>query len=71
MLDASSSEAPKNKKKTPQTRPLQRFWPDSLACSVSQQQVTMEDGMFKHIVINKQCDINNRRFFGFGVNGRS
>ncbi|KAG7315847.1 hypothetical protein KOW79_020713 [Hemibagrus wyckioides] len=44
MLDASSSEAPKNKKKTPQTRPLQRFWPDSLASSVSQQQVTMEDG---------------------------
>ncbi|XP_062865445.1 homeobox protein PKNOX1 [Trichomycterus rosablanca] len=44
MLDASSSEVPKNKKKTPQTRPLQRFWPDSLATSVSQQQVAMEDG---------------------------
>ncbi|KTG45724.1 hypothetical protein cypCar_00016792 [Cyprinus carpio] len=44
MLDASSSDTPKNKKKTPQTRPLQRFWPNSLAASVSQQQVTMEDG---------------------------
>ncbi len=43
MLDASSSDTPKSKKKTPQTRPLQRFWPNSLA-SVSQQQVTMEDG---------------------------
>uniref|UniRef100_A0A8C6MD92 PBX/knotted 1 homeobox 1 n=1 Tax=Nothobranchius furzeri TaxID=105023 RepID=A0A8C6MD92_NOTFU len=31
MLDASSSEAPKTKKKTPQNRPLQRFWPDSIA----------------------------------------
>uniref|UniRef100_A0A7N8YAQ1 Pbx/knotted 1 homeobox 1.1 n=1 Tax=Mastacembelus armatus TaxID=205130 RepID=A0A7N8YAQ1_9TELE len=31
MLDASSSETPKTKKKTPQNRPLQRFWPDSIA----------------------------------------
>ncbi|XP_005751628.1 homeobox protein PKNOX1.1 isoform X2 [Pundamilia nyererei] len=31
MLDASSSETPKAKKKTPQNRPLQRFWPDSIA----------------------------------------
>ncbi len=44
MLDASTSDTPKSKKKTPQTRPLQRFWPNSLASSVSQQQVTMEDG---------------------------
>ncbi|XP_046701791.1 homeobox protein PKNOX1.1 isoform X1 [Silurus meridionalis] len=38
MLDASSTEIPKTKKKTPQPRPLQRFWPDSIASSVSQQQ---------------------------------
>ncbi|XP_035250556.1 homeobox protein PKNOX1-like isoform X1 [Anguilla anguilla] len=44
MLDASSSETPKTKKKTPQNRPLQRFWPDSLASGVSQQQVAMADG---------------------------
>lgn len=44
MLDASSTEMPKTKKKTPQTRPLQRFWPDSIASSMSQQQFTMEDG---------------------------
>ncbi|XP_028836125.1 homeobox protein PKNOX1 isoform X2 [Denticeps clupeoides] len=44
MLDASSSETPKAKKKTPQNRPLQRFWPDSIASGVSQQQVTMADG---------------------------
>nr|XP_020462215.1 homeobox protein PKNOX1 isoform X3 [Monopterus albus] len=45
MLDASSSETPKTKKKTPQNRPLQRFWPDSIATGGgSQQQVTMPDG---------------------------
>ncbi|KAA8588457.1 hypothetical protein FQN60_001651 [Etheostoma spectabile] len=45
MLDASSSETPKSKKKTPQNRPLQRFWPDSIATGGgTQQQVTMPDG---------------------------
>ncbi|XP_026232381.1 homeobox protein PKNOX1.1 isoform X1 [Anabas testudineus] len=45
MLDASSSETPKAKKKTPQNRPLQRFWPDSIATGGgTQQQVTMPDG---------------------------
>ncbi|XP_076011305.1 homeobox protein PKNOX1.1 isoform X1 [Genypterus blacodes] len=45
MLDASSSETPKTKKKTPQNRPLQRFWPDSIAAGgATQQQVTMPDG---------------------------
>ena len=36
MLDASSSETPKTKKKTPQNRPLQRFWPDSIVAGVLQ-----------------------------------
>ncbi|XP_029980928.1 homeobox protein PKNOX1.1 isoform X2 [Sphaeramia orbicularis] len=45
MLDASSSETPKAKKKTPQNRPLQRFWPDSIAAGGgTPQQVTMPDG---------------------------
>ncbi|KAM3607365.1 uncharacterized protein V6R79_006336 [Siganus canaliculatus] len=45
MLDASSSETPKTKKKTPQNRPLQRFWPDSIATGGgTHQQVTMPDG---------------------------
>ncbi|XP_034550013.1 homeobox protein PKNOX1.1 isoform X2 [Notolabrus celidotus] len=44
MLDASSSETPKAKKKTPQNRPLQRFWPDSIAGGGTHQQVTMPDG---------------------------
>lgn len=44
MLDASASETPKTKKKTPQNRPLQRFWPDSLASVAGGQQVTMPDG---------------------------
>ncbi|XP_055733868.1 homeobox protein PKNOX1-like isoform X3 [Salvelinus fontinalis] len=44
MLDASSSETPKNKKKPPPNRPLQRFWPDSIATGMTQQQVQMPDG---------------------------
>ncbi|XP_054878343.1 homeobox protein PKNOX1-like [Poeciliopsis prolifica] len=45
MLDASSSETTKAKKKTPQNRPLQRFWPDSIAAGGgTHQQVTMPDG---------------------------
>lgn len=44
MLDANSSEAPKTKKKTPPNRPLQRFWPDSIAAGGPTQQVTMPDG---------------------------
>ncbi|XP_066542508.1 homeobox protein PKNOX1.1 [Hoplias malabaricus] len=44
MLDGSSTETPKTKKKTPQSRPLQRFWPNSIASTVSQQQLAMADG---------------------------
>ncbi|XP_069491761.1 homeobox protein PKNOX1 isoform X2 [Ambystoma mexicanum] len=36
MLDSSCSEAPKTKKKTAQNRPVQRFWPDSIASGASQ-----------------------------------
>ncbi|TSL54360.1 Homeobox protein PKNOX1 [Bagarius yarrelli] len=43
MLDASATESPKTKKKTPQTRPLQRFWPDSITSSVSQQPYNIDD----------------------------
>ncbi|KAE8620880.1 hypothetical protein XENTR_v10004608 [Xenopus tropicalis] len=31
MLDSSSSDTPKAKKKSGQSRPVQRFWPDSIA----------------------------------------
>lgn len=44
MLDASAAETPKAKKKTPPNRPLQRFWPDSIAAGGPHQQVTMPDG---------------------------
>uniref|UniRef100_A0A7M4FFP1 PBX/knotted 1 homeobox 1 n=1 Tax=Crocodylus porosus TaxID=8502 RepID=A0A7M4FFP1_CROPO len=47
MLDSSCSETPKTKKKTAQNRPVQRFWPDSIASGVAQQQsneLTMSDG---------------------------
>ncbi|XP_064799969.1 homeobox protein PKNOX1-like isoform X4 [Oncorhynchus masou masou] len=44
MLDASSSETPKTKKKPPPNRPLQRFWPDSIATGMTQQPVQMPDG---------------------------
>ncbi|XP_042529531.1 homeobox protein PKNOX1-like, partial [Dipodomys spectabilis] len=36
MLDSSCSETPKTKKKTAQNRPVQRFWPDSIASGVPQ-----------------------------------
>ncbi|XP_036302602.1 homeobox protein PKNOX1 isoform X6 [Pipistrellus kuhlii] len=36
MLDSSCSETPKTKKKTAQNRPVQRFWPDSIASGASQ-----------------------------------
>ncbi|XP_064413231.1 homeobox protein PKNOX1.1 [Latimeria chalumnae] len=38
MLDSSCSETPKAKKKSSQNRPVQRFWPDSIASGVAQQQ---------------------------------
>ncbi|XP_015685022.1 homeobox protein PKNOX1-like [Protobothrops mucrosquamatus] len=47
MLDSSCSETPKTKKKTAQNRPVQRFWPDSIASGVAQHQtneLTMSDG---------------------------
>ncbi|XP_062958580.1 homeobox protein PKNOX1 isoform X3 [Cynocephalus volans] len=36
MLDSSCSETPKTKKKTAQNRPVQRFWPDSIASGAVQ-----------------------------------
>lgn len=36
MLDSSCSETPKTKKKTAQNRPVQRFWPDSIASGAAQ-----------------------------------
>lgn len=45
MLDASCSETPKTKKKTAQTRPLHRFWSDSIVSSGTQQHLTMPDGI--------------------------
>lgn len=55
MLDASSSETPKAKKKTPQNRPLQRFWPDSIAAGGTQQQVAMPDGRQHNTVSRCFC----------------
>ncbi|XP_043848661.1 homeobox protein PKNOX1 isoform X1 [Dromiciops gliroides] len=47
MLDSSCSETPKTKKKTAQNRPVQRFWPDSIASGVTHQppnELTMSEG---------------------------
>ncbi|XP_037840791.1 homeobox protein PKNOX1 isoform X2 [Chlorocebus sabaeus] len=47
MLDSSCSETPKTKKKTAQNRPVQRFWPDSIASGVAQpppSELTMSEG---------------------------
>ncbi|MGH0129607.1 UNVERIFIED_CONTAM: hypothetical protein FKN15_038960 [Acipenser sinensis] len=55
MLDASCSETPKTKKKTAQNRPLQRFWPDSIASGVNQQhssEITMSEGTMVAVGVN-------------------
>ncbi|XP_077335589.1 homeobox protein PKNOX1 isoform X2 [Lithobates pipiens] len=36
MLDSSATDTPKTKKKSAQSRPVQRFWPDSIAGGMSQ-----------------------------------
>ncbi|CAH2218541.1 homeobox PKNOX1 isoform X1 [Pelobates cultripes] len=46
MLDSSSSDTPKTKKKSGQSRPVQRFWPDSIAGSLTQhgEDMSMSEG---------------------------
>ncbi|XP_059542541.1 homeobox protein PKNOX1 isoform X8 [Myotis daubentonii] len=47
MLDSSCSETPKTKKKTAQNRPVQRFWPDSIASGATQpppNELAMSEG---------------------------
>ncbi|XP_069059066.1 homeobox protein PKNOX1 isoform X2 [Pleurodeles waltl] len=47
MLDSSSAELPKSKKKVAQMRSVQRFWPDSIASGASQQlphEITVSEG---------------------------
>uniref|UniRef100_A0A8C2S3S9 Homeobox domain-containing protein n=1 Tax=Capra hircus TaxID=9925 RepID=A0A8C2S3S9_CAPHI len=47
MLDSSCSETPKTKKKTAQNRPVQRFWPDSIASGAAQpatSELTVSEG---------------------------
>ncbi|XP_052005010.1 homeobox protein PKNOX1.1 [Xyrauchen texanus] len=44
MMDASTTETPKTKKKTPPSRPLHRFWSDTVASSGTQEQLTMQGG---------------------------
>lgn len=53
MLDSSCSETPKTKKKPAQNRPVQRFWPDSLASGVAQttpSELAMSEGMSLQVV---------------------
>ncbi|KTF92248.1 hypothetical protein cypCar_00006013 [Cyprinus carpio] len=51
MLDVNSEMA-KSKKKTAQSRPLHRFWSDSIASSGTQQQLTMPDGSMVTVGMN-------------------
>ncbi|XP_068122432.1 homeobox protein PKNOX1 isoform X2 [Hyperolius riggenbachi] len=46
MLDSSATDTPKAKKKSAQSRPVQRFWPDSIAGGASQHgdMVTSDEG---------------------------
>uniref|UniRef100_A0A9J7X1R4 Pbx/knotted 1 homeobox 1.1 n=2 Tax=Cyprinus carpio TaxID=7962 RepID=A0A9J7X1R4_CYPCA len=52
MLDANSTEMSKAKKKTAPSRPLHRFWSDSVASSGTQQQLTMPDGSMVTVGMN-------------------
>lgn len=51
MLDVNSEMA-KSKKKTAPSRPLHRFWSDSIASSGTQQQLTMPDGSMVTVGMN-------------------
>ncbi|XP_059355637.1 homeobox protein PKNOX1.1 isoform X2 [Carassius carassius] len=51
MLDVNSEMA-KSKKKTPPSRPLHRFWSDSIASSGTQQQLIMPDGSMVTVGMN-------------------
>ncbi|XP_044143434.1 homeobox protein PKNOX1 isoform X1 [Bufo gargarizans] len=46
MLDSSTTDTPKTKKKSGQSRPVQRFWPDSIAGGTLQQggEMDVSDG---------------------------
>ena len=65
MLDSSCSETPKTKKKTAQNRPVQRFWPDSIASGVAQQQsneLTMSDGKENGLVVHLSQSTHHLQF---------
>ncbi|KAG1945441.1 homeobox protein PKNOX1.1 isoform X5 [Pimephales promelas] len=51
MLDANSTESAKTKKKA-QSRPLHRFWSDTIASTGTQQQLTMPDGSVVTVGMN-------------------
>lgn len=53
MLDSSCSETPKTKKKTAQNRPVQRFWPDSIASGAAQpppSELAMSEGGLQQVL---------------------
>uniref|UniRef100_A0A8C5LVX2 PBX/knotted 1 homeobox 1 n=1 Tax=Leptobrachium leishanense TaxID=445787 RepID=A0A8C5LVX2_9ANUR len=50
MLDSSSNDTPKTKKKSGQSRPVQRFWPDSIA-GVTQQGEDLDLSMSEGTVV--------------------
>ncbi|XP_059417549.1 homeobox protein PKNOX1-like isoform X3 [Carassius carassius] len=52
MLDANSTEMSKAKKKSAPSRPLHRFWSDSIASSETQQLLTMPDGSMVTVGMN-------------------
>nr|XP_033798631.1 homeobox protein PKNOX1 isoform X1 [Geotrypetes seraphini]XP_033798632.1 homeobox protein PKNOX1 isoform X1 [Geotrypetes seraphini] len=62
MLDSSCAETPKTKKKTSQNRPVQRFWPDSIASGAVQQQpneITVSEGAMVTITAPVNMNIDS------------
>ncbi|KAK1346244.1 hypothetical protein QTO34_000098 [Cnephaeus nilssonii] len=62
MFDSSCSEIPKTKKKTAQNRPVQRFWPDSIAFGAKQPPpngLAMSEGAVVTITMPMSMDVDS------------
>ena len=62
MFDSTCSETPKTKKKTAQNRPVQRFWPDSIASGATQpppNRLAMSEGAVVTITTPVSMDMDS------------
>ena len=55
MLDSSDPTQAKAKKNKPQTRPMQRFWPESIA-NIQPQQQLQHDETLAPVMVNESVE---------------